>query len=237
MLPTEQALKQVGRWRAVAVQPLKILVDLLLRPAELVVLVSQHLDGIGVSRQFGGADRAEEGCGISAVVEPVLLLPTAESWRAPRKFFGHPSWNALRHAPANIRETGIVLRRTTPVRNAPRTDLASELFLCENRTGVDEPSDPSTDLACGIGLTEGTSRHRIRVVFEGGQPLSESGHRRSLSDTLPLVVQCHGCLRHDASRRTANSLLSQSVAGAAWLDVCTLAAAILQVVDGGRTFT
>jgi len=89
MAPAEIALEQIRRRVAVRSQPLDVRRRLFRRPPVFVVHVEQHLQRVGERLEIQVSHAAEERRTITAVVEPMLLLPSKEARCSGRDLVGH----------------------------------------------------------------------------------------------------------------------------------------------------
>jgi hypothetical protein len=118
----------------VAVQRAEEAVDLVVRPSPRSDVLPQALQRVRVAGQFAGSCPAEEGGAVTAVHQPLPVLPGDEARRALGD--GH------QHLPRDVRgELSLVPAGGTPVLDAPRTQPA--WFPGGDRTRIDVPACPA----------------------------------------------------------------------------------------------
>jgi hypothetical protein len=166
MRPAVEAAEEVGRRSLFLVETRQVLLDLLGRPAVLVVLAPKDFERIGVCLDLIAPRAAEELCSVTAVIEPVLLLSAGEAGRALRDILRDRAGHVIRHTEPDIRELSVELLCGGSVCNAPGAKSVNHVLLGVDRAGVDEPTLVATSDAVCLRGDDHTSRARVRVIAE-----------------------------------------------------------------------
>ena len=101
-----QAAEQVARQVAVGVKHLQLLLDFGWGDSELGEVSVEGCHGVRQLLHVVPADSSEEGCGIRAVVEPVLLLPADKARSALRDRLEDRLRHVVRDSPTGVGELG-----------------------------------------------------------------------------------------------------------------------------------
>src|SRR5262249_48872736 len=111
----------------------------------------------------------EEGCPVTAVVEPMFLLPACESRRACRDALYGGLRHIIGHSPSHIRELRVELLGGRAVRNTPRAETVYQFMARIGRAGVYEAAPLTASYATRLRRLDDPGTTRIRVIGELGK--------------------------------------------------------------------
>src|SRR5207248_2232548 len=126
-------------------------------------------EAVGRSFRVGVVVDAFEGRAVSAVVQPVLLLPAREARRPARDLLEHLPRHVVRHVRSDVGELGVEPLGGRSVGDAPRADPIGELLDRVDRACVDVAARRAADKTASFRLDHGAGRSRVRVVRELGE--------------------------------------------------------------------
>ncbi len=130
---------------------------------------SQAVDCVWELGKFAGSDRPMELSGITAMVQPMLLLPAGKPRSTPKDNLRHLVGDLNRHAPVHVREHHIKPGSRRTISDAPRAQPPVQHLGGKHRADISERADPIAARAHDLGPDDRTRRNRIRMINERRQ--------------------------------------------------------------------